>query len=98
MQQFVRVHLAQAVEHAGEHAAHEALGDMSLMFLNKLLQRPAVFVLHHHVNRFIGAKKIQHADHVWVRETGQGAAFLEKTLHSVAKCTQVFGRDFIRSS
>jgi hypothetical protein len=91
MQQLVRVHFAQAVEHAGEHAAHEALGNVTLVFLDELLQRPAMLVLHDHVNRVVGAKKIQHANHVGMRQAGQGAAFLEEALHAVAEGTEVFG-------
>lgn len=87
------MHLAQTVEHARENAANEALGNMSLVLLDKLLQRPAVLVLHDHVNGVVGTKEIQHADHVRVRQARQRPTFLEETLHAVAEGAEVFGRN-----
>ncbi len=93
MQQLVRMNLAQAVEQAGEQAANEAFRDFPAMRLDEFLKGAAVLVLHHHVHGFIGAEEIKHANHVRVRQAGQGAAFLEEALHAVAEGALVIGRD-----
>ena len=92
MQQFMRVDLAQTVEHADEHIADEAFGHLSAMTLDILVQGASPFELHHHVDRVVGAEKIQHPDHVRMQQPGERAAFLEKTLHAVAESGQILVR------
>jgi hypothetical protein len=49
--------------------------------------------VHHHVNGFVGAKKIQHANDVRVIDRSQGPAFLEEALQADPVGIQVLGRD-----
>ena len=93
MQEFVGMHFAQAVEQLGEHVAQEILGDDRPVFLDHLLQGAPMLVFHDHIDRVIGAKKIQHANDIGVRQAGQGAALFKETLHAVAKCRHVLVRD-----
>ena len=88
------MHLTQTVQHAGEHAAHEPLGQLAMVAPDMLLQGTAMLVFHHHVHRIVGAEKILHPHDVRVRQRGQGPAFLEKAFHAVAEGAQVvFGDD-----
>jgi hypothetical protein len=93
MQQPVCMHLAQAVEHLGEHVANEVLGDPGPVLLDQFLQGAPMLVLHHHVDRLVGTKKIQHPDHVGVRKAGQRPTFFEKAFHAVAESRQMIFAD-----
>ena len=93
VQQLVGVDFAQAVHELDEHVADEVLLDFALALQDMLLQRAAALVLHDHVDGFVGAEEIDHAHHVGVRDPRQRAAFLEKTLESVAEQVQVLGRN-----
>ena len=59
---------------------------------DEVLQRRAFQVVHHHVNGFIFAKKIQHAHHRGVGDLGQRAAFFEKAFETEAVKRQFLGR------
>ena len=85
MQKLVRVHFAQAVQQMHEDVAHEAFGHLVLPHLDLLLQRASALVAHHHVDRFVRAKEVQHAHDVRMIDFGERAAFFEKALHSVAE-------------
>lgn len=90
MEQLVRMHFAQAVEHLGKHVANEILGNHQATFLDEFLQRAAMLILHHHVDRIVGAEKIQHANHVGMGQLRQGPTFFKKTLHAITECRHVF--------
>ena len=99
VQQAMRMDLTQAVEHLGEYVADEVLGHHRPIFLNQVLQRTPVLVLHDHVDGIVGTEEIEHPDDIGVREAGQGPPFFEETLHAVAEGRQVFFRnDRCRSS
>ena len=68
-----------------EQAAHKTIGEFMPVALNVKLQCAATHVLHHHVNRFIGAEEILHAHDVGVGNRRQRTAFLKKTLESMTK-------------
>ena len=89
MKQLVRVHLAQAVQQQREHVADEFLLDRSAAQLDVLLQRTPALVAHDHVHGLVGAKEIQHAHHVGVRQARERAAFLEEAPHAVAERREV---------
>jgi uncharacterized protein (TIGR00255 family) len=93
MQQLVRMHLAQAVEQFGEYVAQKILGDDGAVLLDEFLQRPALLVLHDHIDRVVGAEEVEHADHVRMRELGQCATLFEEALHAIAEGRHVLVRD-----
>ncbi|EKE17309.1 MAG: hypothetical protein ACD_10C00508G0001, partial [uncultured bacterium] len=84
---------SQTIQHAGENAAHKAFGNVALMFLDELLQGAALFVFHDQIHGVVGPEEVQNADHVRVRQAGQGAAFLKKAFHAVTEGADVVGGD-----
>ena len=90
MQQALGMDFAQTVEQAREYVADEGFADGALVLADVLLQGAAAFVLHDHVHRVVGAEEVEHAHDVGMVQVGQGAAFLEKALHAMAKGRQVF--------
>ena len=98
VQQLVGMHFAQAVHDLVEHLADEAFRYQRLLSLvaaaqDMFLQRVARFIGHHHVDRFIGAEKIHHRDHVRMGDARQRPPFLEKTFQADAEDRQVFRRN-----
>ncbi len=89
MQQLARMHLAQPVQQLGEGASQPALRQRRGRALQALLERAAALVAHRHVRGVVGAEKVQHPDHVRVRQRGEGAAFLEEALQAVAEARRV---------
>ena len=85
VQKLVGVDFAQAVEHAGEHAANEALANAAFVFLDVVVEGSSPLELHHHVNGAVGAEEVEHAHDVGMDQLGERPAFLEKTLHPVAE-------------
>jgi len=92
VQELVRVDFAQPVQQVHEHVPDEALGHLVLPHLDLLLQRAPALVAHHHVDGFVRAEEVQHADDVRVVDLGERPAFLEEALHAVAERRQVLGR------
>jgi hypothetical protein len=74
MQDLVGMNLAQAIEQLDEHAAQEGLAHGLLQPGDMPLQGFSLLVLHHHVDRVVGAEEIHHLHHVGVADPGQGAA------------------------
>ena len=93
MQQLVGMHLAQAVHKLHEHVADKVFLDFAAALDDVLLQAAPALVLHHHVNGFVGAEKIDHAHHVRMRDARQRAALLEKTLKAVTEQVLVLWRN-----
>ena len=73
-----------------EQAAHKTVREVMTVTLDVKLQRAATYVLHDHVHRFVGAKKILHAHDVGMGNCRQRPAFLKEAFESVAKHRKVF--------
>lgn len=83
--ELVRVHLAQAIEHAREHRADQHLLDLAAVLADVVVQGAAALELHDHVHRAVGAEEVEHPHHVRMHQLGERAAFLEEALHAVAE-------------
>jgi hypothetical protein len=85
VQNLVRMHFAQPLSNWMKTRAERFPASVLVLADDMPLQGFALLVLHHHVDGVVGAEKIHHLDHIRMANAGQRAAFLEETLHAVAK-------------
>jgi len=60
---------------------------------NVIVQCAAALVAHHEIDRLVGAKEIEHAHDIGMRQAGERTAFLEEGFHADAEGRQVLLRD-----
>ena len=87
------VHLAQAVEHAAEHLAHESLGQPAAVLAEVIAQGVADLVAHHQIDGLVGAEEVQHAHHVGMVQPGQRPALLEEQLQAMVEIRLMLRRN-----
>jgi len=59
---------------------------------DQLLQAAAALIGHHHVDRLVGSKKVEHSNHIGMQYPGQRPAFFEEALQAVLIGAEIFGQ------
>jgi len=87
------MHLTQAREDPQAHRPDETLAQPPVLLPDVLQERAPFFILHHHVDGLVGAKKVEHPDHVGVVDARERPPFLEETLQPEEEGSLAIGQD-----